>query len=48
MPFNEVGTKSVQQVRALVKKNTFIQDIFAQYDPLNDWFITSVDNEELA
>ena len=47
VPFNEIGTKSVQQVRDLVKKNTFTQDIFAQYDPLNDWFITSVDNEEL-
>ena len=47
VPWNEIGMKSVQQVRALVTKNHFMQDIFAQYDPLNDWFITSVDNEEL-
>lgn len=48
VPWNEIGMKSVQQVMALVKKSPFIQDIFAHYDPLNDWFITSVDNEELA
>lgn len=48
VPWNEIGMKSVQQVMAWVKKSPFIQDIFAHYDPLNDLFITSVDNKELA
>lgn len=48
VPWNEIGMKTMQQVMAWVKKSPFIQDIFVHYDPLNDWFITSVDNKELA
>lgn len=48
VPWNEIGMKSVQQVMAWVKKSPSIEDIFVHYDPLNDLFITSVDNRELA
>lgn len=48
VPWNEIGTKSVQQIMSCMKKGPVMQDIFTHYDPLNDAIITRGEYEELA
>ena len=48
VPWNEIGMKTVQQVTSWVKESSFVRDIFAHYDPLNDLFITRAEYEKLV